>query len=438
MTLRKALSFWDSVAIITAVVIGVGIYRVPAEVAAILRSPPLMLAAWLTGGLICLLGALCFAGLSASLPLTGGSYIYLRESYGRPAAFLYGWAELFAVRAGSIAAISFISSEYLASFLSLPPSSVKPLAIAIVLALSAVNMTGLPHGKRVHNLLTVLNMTALISIVAAAAVSGKGRVQHFYAPAPPSFAAILPAFGAALIPVLWAYGGWHENTFVAEETDGAARTLPRALIAGISVIAALYLAVNAAYIYLIPPDRMAGCTLMGAEIFDMLYGAAGRKLFEAVVVIASLGTINAMIITSSRITYAMAEDHRILALLGRVSGRYGSPYLAILVNAVWVSALVSVGAFGKLLFFSGALVWFFFAFIAAGIFILRRRAASGGIPCRVWAYPATPAVFILACAALFVSTVAFDPVASGAGLCILASGIPVYYISRLMTERRSP
>jgi len=249
--LKKALSRWDSVAIITAIVVSVGIFRVPAEVAKFLKSPALMLIAWFLGGTISLLGALCYAELSSSFPKTGGNYVYIRETYGRQAAFLFGWAEVLAIRAGSIAAIAFISAEYLRSLLSIDISFIKSMAIFIVLALSFINIFGLRYGKRIHNLLTVINISALVSIILFGVISQKGDIAHFHSGAFPLDKNILSLLGLALIPILWAYGGWHENTFVAEETKDAGRTLPQALTIGVSLITALYLAVNFLYIYLI-------------------------------------------------------------------------------------------------------------------------------------------------------------------------------------------
>ena len=434
--LKKALSCWDSVAVITAIVIGVGIFRTPAEVAKLLQSPTLMLIAWFLGGMISLLGALCYAELSSSFPKTGGNYVYLRESYGRQAAFLFGWTELLVIRAGSIAAIAFVCAEYLRSLLSVDIFFIKPLAIFIVLALSFINIFGLSRGKRIHNLLTVINISALVSVILSGVISQKGDISHFHPMAFPLDKNILSLLGLALIPILWTYGGWHENTFVAEETRDAARTLPHALTIGVSLITVLYLAVNFLYIYLMPVTEMADSSLIGLDVFYILYGTAGRKIFALVVVMASLGSISAMIITGSRITYAMAKDNAVFAYIEKISARYGAPHRAIIINAVWASILISLGTFAKLLFFTGVVVWLFFALAVAGIFILRRKFPAIERPYKVWGYPATPAVFILVCAALFVNTIVFNPIPSFGGLCLLASGIPVYFVSKLLEKKQ--
>lgn len=434
--LKKALGLWDSVAVVTAIVIGVGIFRVPAEVARHLGSPSAIMLAWFIGGLISVQGALCYAELASSFPKTGGNYVYLKNSYGPLAGFLFGWTELLVIRTGSIAAVSFISAEYLQSLLSVDKSLIRPMAISIVMALSLLNTLGLGWGKRVHNFFTSVNMAAIVSMVLFAFISRKGDFAHFSrAPSLQGAPALWP-LGLSLIPILWTYGGWHENTFVAEEIRDAPRTVPKAIITAVLIISIIYLAANLSYIYLLPVEGISRAQLIGSEVFGMLYGSCGRKIFEAVVIIASLGCINAMIITGSRITFAMAADNPVFAHLGKTGLKHGSPVRAIALNAAWSSALVLFGTFNKLLFFTGILVWLFFAMAAAGIFILRRKFPDMHRPYRVWGYPVTPAIFILVCAALFFNTLMFNPVPSFWGLCLLASGVPVYLASVLARRRR--
>lgn len=434
---KKVLGRWDSVAIITSIVIGIGIFRAPAEVAGYLKHPWLILSAWFLGGVICLLGVFCYAELASTFPKTGGNYIYLRESYGRGAGFLFAWTELLVIRTGSIAAVSFIGSEYLQSLSAIDKSFIKLMAVSIVLILSLLNIFGLSYGKKVHNFFTAINITALVSIVFFGLLSRKGDMAHFFSGTVSLDNALLRALGAALIPILWTYGGWHENTFVAEETKDASRVIPQALIIGISIVTALYLAVNFFYIYLIPVKDLAGSALVGSNVFNALYGAPGRKIFELLVVVASLGSINAMIITGARITYAMAKDNAIFAYIGKVNARYGTPQRAIAINALWCSILILLGTFNKLLFFTGILVWLFFASAAGGIFILRKKFLGLERPYKVWGYPATPIIFILICITLFINTLIFNPVPSLFGLGLLASGVPVYVVSRLREARRA-
>lgn len=428
--LRKILGRWDSVAIIIAIVIGVGIFRVPAEVSKYLSSPILILLAWLLGGIISLLGTLCYAELSASFPKTGGNYIYLRESYGLWAGFLFGWTELLVIRTGSIAAVSFISAEYLQSFLSTNKFLIKPMAISIVFILSFINIGGLRYGKRIQDVLTITKISALIGIIVFGLISTKGDISHFYS-VPTTFdGRIFPLFGLALIPILWAYGGWHENTFMAGETKDAAKTLPFALIIGIFIVTSLYLAINFLYIYLIPVTKIANSSLIASDVLQILWSKNGRKILEALVIISSLGCLNTMIITGSRITYAMAKDNVIFRYIGEVNAKYGTPHRAIVINAVWSIVLIILGTFNKLLFFTGILVWLFFALVIGGLFILRYKFPNIERPYRVWGYPLIPVIFILICIALSVNTIIFYTFQSFIGLCLAMTGIPIFIISQ--------
>ena len=428
---KKVLGRWDSIAINIAIVIGVGIFRVPSEVAKYLGSSNLIILAWFTGGVISLLGALCYAELSSSFPKTGGSYIYLRESYGSLTGFLFGWVNLLVVSTGSIAAVSFIFAEYLQSFLSIDNALLKPIAVFSILLLAFINIIGLRYGKKIQNMSAVMKILLLVGIIIFGFVFRKGDISHFHPlPMEPTKGGFFPLFGLALIPILWTYGGWHENTFVAEETKDARRTLPFALITGISVIILLYLVINALFIYLISPAKMANVGLIAPEALRILFGKSGKKLFEALVIISSLGCLNAMIITGSRVTYAMSKDNAFFRYIGKIKAECGTPYRAIIIIAVWAAVLVILGTFNKLLFFTGALVWLFFALTAAGLFILRRKFPDIERPYRIWGYPFTPAIFMLVCVALFVNTILHYAFQSVVGLCIAIAGIPLYVISQ--------
>lgn len=443
---KKVLGRWDSVAVIIAIVIGVGIFRVPAEVAKYLSSPNLIILAWILGGIISLLGALCYAELSSSFPKTGGNYVYFRESYGLGTAFLFGWTELLVIRTGSIAAVAFIFAEYLQSFLYLDKYWIKTIAVAIILILSFVNILGLRYGKRVQNISVITKVLALIAIILFGFLSKKGNISNFHS-APIFFDAVsslngigisplkgigktFSLFGLALIPILWTYGGWHENTFVAGETKNAGKSIPFALIVGITIVITLYLGMNLLYIYLVPLKEIVDTNLIASNVMQILYGRGGGKALEALVIISSLGCINGMIMTGSRVTYAMAKENTVFRHIGEINAKYRTPQRAIIINALWAAVLVILGTFNKLLFFSGALVWLFFALAGGGIFILRHKFPHIERPYKVWGYPLVPAIFILICIALFINTVIFYPFPSLIGLALALTGIPIFIISR--------
>ena len=437
--LRKTLGRWDSVAFNIAIVIGVGIFRVPSEVSLHLQSPDLILLAWLCGGIISLLGAICYGELASSFPQTGGNYIYLRESYGPCLAFLFGWTELLVIRTGSIAAVAFVSAEYLQSFLSTGELWIKPVAITIVLLLSFINIVGIYYGKRLQDFLVISKVLAISTIILFGLLSQKGDPANLRHVPFGADGNILALFCLALIPILWTYGGWHESTFVAGETKDAQKVIPSALIVGIALITLIYLSINYLYLYLIPAQQMVNAKLIAADIFFILFGNYGRKILEGLVILSSLGCLNAMIVTGSRVTYAMAKDNKIFNYLGKVDSTFQTPARALIVDTLWAVILIVVGSFNKLLFFTGVLTWLFFTLVVGGLFILRRKHPSAHRSYRAWGYPIVPAAFILISIALFTTTILFYPYPSLFGLCIALTGVPVFLASRKKaSENKAP
>lgn len=430
--LKKVLGRWDSVAIIIAIVIGVGIFRVPSRVVEVLPYPKLVLLAWLIGGVISLVGALCYAELSSAYPVTGGNYIYLCESYGKWAGFLFGWTEMLVIHTGSIAAVAFICAEYMISFFSFHNISTKELAVIIVLILSGLNILGLRLGTKIQNTLTLAKIISIMAIIFVGFSSGRGNISHFSTPAitDSSSLSIFSSFGLALVPILWSYGGWHENTYVAGETKDASTILPFALITGITVVTVLYIVLNFLYIYIIPITEISKLDLIGSEILRRICGTAGKQIFEFIVVLSALAGINGMIITGSRITYAVSRDNKFLSYLQEINPRFKSPYRAIVIYSFWSILLILFGTFDRLLYFTGILTWLFFAMVGVGLFILRKRYPSMRRPYKVWGYPIAPAVFVGVSILLFINTLIYSAVPSIIGLGILLSGLPIYLISK--------
>jgi amino acid transporter len=430
MELKRVLSRWDSIAIGIGIVIGVGIFRVPAEIAQYLSYPPFILFAWILGGSISLIGAFCYAELSSSFPETGGNYIYLRNSYGSWVGFLFGWTELIVVRAGSIAAIALIFSEYFRVFLGLSNIVVKPGAVLIILLLSVLNMRGLVYGKGLQTFMTWVKLAALVIIVFFGLFLKKGNLSHFFEGTPEAFdLSLVSSLGLSLIPILWTYGGWHESVFVAGETRNAEKSLPFVLIVTILMITLIYAFINILYIYLLPVDKIANAPLIASDVFQILFGKNGQKCLDLLIIIYAIGCINAMIITGSRITYAMARDHRLFRYLGEEDPKFGTPLRSIGLNALWAIGFVLLGTFEKLLFFTGAVVWLFFALVGGSLIILRRKFPQAKRPFSVPLYPWVPWLFVIICSALFLNTIIFYPVESLIGLAIMFTGIPVFMIS---------
>jgi len=432
---KRILGLWDSSAIIVGIVVGVGIFRVPAEVVGFMPSPPWVLAAWLLGGIICLLGAFCFAELAASFPQTGGLYIYLRESYGPAMGFLFGWVELVIIRPGSIAAVSFIAAESLRSLLGTGAETIKLLAVLIILVLSVVNILGLRYGKGIQTLLSTLVVIFLVSVVVMGGVSPQGDLSHFSIPQASGTEGLWRSMGLALIPILWTYGGWHENTFLAGETRDPSRLIPRALILSISLITLLYVAVNAIYIYLLPMETIGMSSLVMSDVMNLLLGSHGQLSLDAFVMIVSLAGINGMIMTGSRLTVAVAEDRAVFRFLAQSADRHRAPYRAIILISGLSFLMVAWGTFHRLLFFTGVAVWLFFALVTGSLFILRYKFPELTRVYRVKLYPVIPLIFLATCILLFINTVLYYPYQSAIGLALVLSGLPLYALSRKLERR---
>ena len=432
--LLKVLSLWDSIAISIGVAIGVGIFRVPSELAKVMPIPQLIIIAWFMGGLFSIIGALCYAELSSSLPETGGDYVYIRESYNHLAAFLYGWTSILVIRTGIIAAVSFVFAEYASSLLSLDHVFVKPIAIMSILFLSIINGVKIHTGKNILNISVLAKIVALIAIIIFAFTSKEGNIKNLYYIPQNNHFNILYMFGLALVPILWTYGGWHENTFMTGETKNAQRVLPIALISGTLSITIIYVFLNIVYLYLIPIRDMINADLIAGEVMKVIFGKWAKKAMEALIIISSFGTLNAVIMTSSRITYAMSSDNPFFRYLSHVHNNFKTPFRAIMVNGLWSIILVIWGSFNKLLFFTGLLVWIFFATIIFGVIVLRIRYPDLERPFRVWGYPVTPLIFVAICLWICVDICLKYPGQSIVGILIMLSGIPIYLFTRRKIE----
>ena len=278
---------------------------------------------------------------------------FLRNGYGKLVAFLYAWTELLIIRTGSIAAISFLFADYACALFSIDKSIAKLVAIGVILVLAILNLIGLNYAKRVQNTITLTKVAALILLVCGGLLCAKGDVSRIAAI--PHLSLGLPlisSFALALIPILWTYGGWQENTLISGETRDATKSLPFALQGTVLVTSCIYILVNALFLYIIPPERIASSPLIAADVLNLLYGRLGGKLLEALVVLFSIGSINALLITGSRITYAMAADIRIFKIFAVTSSQNMTPVAALLLNALGACIFVILGNFDRLLFFT--------------------------------------------------------------------------------------
>jgi APA family basic amino acid/polyamine antiporter len=397
--------------------IGSGIFVNPAVVARSVHSAALILGAWLVGGTAALLGALVYADLAASRPRVGGQYAYLREAYSPLAAFLYGWALLFVIQSGGMAATAIAFARYFRELVPLPLSESALAAIALSL-LTLVNCLGVRAGSAVQSFLMVLKIGALLALV----VCGFAFAHPSPAVAgPPSS---IGDFGAALIPVLFAYGGWQTACFVAGEMKDPRRDLPRALLVGVCGVIALYSLVALVCLRTLGPVGLAST---GAPAFDVMTRALGRTggaAISAGIALSTLGFLSQSILTAPRVYFAMAEDGLFFRTVARVSRRTRVPARAIALQGAVTVALSLLGTYEAILRYVVAIDFIFFALTAGSLFVFRREPRAHAMP----GHPVTTLGFIAVCVAVVVATFMADPLHSIAGLGLTVAGVPAYLV----------
>ncbi len=429
--LVRRLGLWSSIGIVIGVTIGSGIFRTPATIATRVPDPTWMLAVWLFGGLISLCGALSVAELAASLPHTGGWYVYLRESWGRLTGFLFGWAELVLIRASASGAIATVFSEYFLRSIGYDPALNERLtdylaAVAIIGA-GLLNIRGVQLGAMFAGVSTIAKFGALAFIVIASLLLGGGNgasFAHFTSSGAPVDAGL---FGLALISVLWAYDGFADLSFAAGEVKDPQRNLPRAIIIGTLAIVAIYLLANVAYLYVNPVERVAASPLIAADTMQAIFGPVGVALVSVVVTISALGALIAVMLAAPRVFFAMADDGLFFRQVAKVHPVYKTPYVAILLAVVLGVAFVLTRTFEQLADTFVLSIWPFYGIAIAGLYRLRRLRPDLPRPYKVPGYPVLPAVFVLGVIYLVANALVTDPLWTSVTFAIVLAGVPVYY-----------
>jgi len=430
--LPRTLGFWSSVALVIGITIGSGIFRSPADIAQKVPSPVLVLGLWAAGGAITLCGALSLAELAAALPLTGGFYAYLREGWGRLAAFLFGWSQLVLIQASGLGAIAVAFSDYsLRTFGVDPvthPIADRGLAAGAIAFAAGANIVGVNLGAAIGVSATA-KFSALVVLVGSSLVLGGAHgasLSHLTTSSGAPIAA--GGVGLALVSVLWAYDGFGDLSFAGGEVKDPQKNLPRAIIAGTLAIIAIYLLTNVAYLYVMPIEAVGRSPLVAADVMLALFGPVGVVLVSLFVMISTFSSLNGSMLTSPRIFFAMGDDGLFFKAIARVHPHYQTPYVAILLTAFMGIALVLSRSFEALAntFVLGA--WPFYALGVAAIYRLRRRRPEMPRPYKVIGYPVVPAVFILPVAWFASNALVNEPISTGITLAVILAGVPVYYI----------
>jgi APA family basic amino acid/polyamine antiporter len=431
-TLVRRLGLLSSIGLVIGITIGGGIFRTPAGIATRVPDPVWMLGVWVLGGLIVLCGALAFAELSASMPETGGMYVYLREGWGRPFAFLYGWAQLVLIRAAALGGISSVFGEYFLRVIgqdpALHPRLADGLAAGAIIFAGATNIVGVQLGALFAGISTIAKFGALALLVLASFMMG-GSVGGSFENFASTGAAIDPGvFGLALISVMWAYDGFADLTFASGEVKDPQRNLPRAIIIGTLLIIGIYLTANAAYLYINPIGVMAKSRLISADTMGALFGQGGVAFVSVIVMISTFGSLMGSMLASPRIFFAMADDKLLFAPIARVHPKWNTPYVAISLASVLGVAMVMTQTFEQLTDTFVLAMWPFYALSVGAIYTLRRSQPNLSRPYKVIGYPFVPAVFIAAAIYLVVNALITDPVWTSITFAVVLLGLPVYYV----------
>lgn len=437
-TLPRRLGLFSAVAVLIGSTIGSGIFRTPASLADRLPGPLALMVVWVTGGALALCGALTLAEVAGALPETGGIYVFIREGWGRLPAFLFGWSELVVIRAAALGAIATTFAEYALRMRGYNPSVapydayVHYIGAGAIVVLALVNIIGVRLSALVLELTTIAKYGALVFIVILAAAIGPlltGGGGHL-TPLAPAGSFSVGAFGLALVSVLWAYDGWADLSFVAGEVEQPRRNIPRALIGGTIAVIAIYLAVNLAYLAVVPVSQMRTSRLIAADVAQQLVGNWGVIFVGIAVMLSTFGTLNGSLLTAPRIFFAMAEDGLFFRPIAAVQPRFKTPYVAIALSAALGVTFVLLRTFEQLADTFVIAIVPFYALGVASVFSLRTRPGYNP-PYRVPGYPVVPALFILAAIYLLVNAL-IDPQgrwATAAVLGVVLAGIPVYYFT---------
>lgn len=433
---RQTLSLFDAVAMIVGLIVGAGIFGTPSIVAGSAGGPGALVATWVAGGLFAVVGALSYAELSTAFPSAGGEYHFIQRAYGRSLAFLYGWARMTVIVAGSIAVFAFLFGDYMSRVVNLGAHSAAIWAAIVVAVLTLVNYLGIREGKATQNFFTVLEVSGLVLIIVAglllapepaatASASGDGD-RPWYMGA---------GIGTAMLFVLFTYGGWNDAAYISAEVRDRQRNMVRALLAAIAVVTVLYVLVNLAYLRGLGYGAMTRSNAVAADLLKVVWGGTGEVLISCAIAVAALTSVNGSMIVGARSNYALGRDWPLLRFLGRWHEPSGSPRTAMLTQGVIALLLVGFGAvqnagFKGLVEYSLPVFWGFFLLVGVAVFVLRRKEPDAPRPFKVPGYPVVPAIFVLTCGYLLYSSLAYHRAHAMVGVGVLAVGAFILLFAR--------
>jgi amino acid transporter len=424
--LPRKLGLVTGMAVVVGVIIGSGIFRVPSPIAAQAGNLTGIGLVWILGGIVALFGALSIAELAAMYPAAGGPYVYLREAYGRPLAFLFGWMWLLTTPI-SWAAQSLLFAEYLGFFVPIPAAVQHVIAAALIVVVAAANYRSVKLGAVIQNLSTGAKVLAILCLAVAIFALAPGGAQNPLN-AEPLGVAKWSGIGIGLVAALWAYDGWENLTTLSGEVRNPQRNLPLALIGGVIVVMIVYLLINAAYLRALPLPQLAASKSVAADAAGAVVGRAGASLVGALVMLSVFGTLNGSILSSPRVFFAMAEDGLFFRTVGKVHPRYQTPHVAIAFIAVLAVVYVLLRDFMQLAEAYVLGIWPFLALCVIGLFILRRKYPDFPRRYRALGYPVIPALFVIATLVVVVNSLVVQFWSTFASILITLVGVPLYFL----------
>jgi APA family basic amino acid/polyamine antiporter len=433
--LRRVLGSVDCVLLVAGAMIGPGIFLTPGPVARAAETFEASLLIWALGGVVSLCGAVAFAELCSAFPHSGGIYVFLREAYGQPAAFLYGWCLFLIIVPGAIATLASTFGTGLGYFVDISEAGARLAAVSLIGLLAAANCLGIRTAAWVQNILSAVKIVSLAGIAAVLfSTPGRGfaHLRHPPSSGEPSFGAL----GIALVAALWAYDGWHLLTYAAGEVRNPQRNLATGLIGGTLLVSLLYVAANLAYLYILSPSAIAGSWRTASDAMESVIGTAGAAVVVLATLVFAAGVISSYLMAGPRVFLAMAQDGLFFRSAARIHPAFQVPTAAVLLCGIWAGVLTWVGSFGQLSSGGAFAAWLFHALGGAAVIALRRKKPDIPRPFKAWGYPWTPALFCLAALTIACHSAASNLRDSAWGLAAVISGLPAYwYWGRRNAER---
>jgi APA family basic amino acid/polyamine antiporter len=433
---RRELGLVDAAAVVAGGIVGVGIFANPSNVARVVHTPALILFVWALGGAVALVGAFVWAELASRFPDVGGQYVYLQRAYHPVVGFLYGVALLFIINGGSLAAVAILFASYVdRSLVPLGPVGVRAAAACALLALTAINVAGIRAGARTNNVLMAAKIAGMVALVALAFGRGAAPASTFSA-AGAAGGASIPVLLTALVPILFAYGGWQSCANIAGEIKDPTRNLPRANVLGVIAVVVLYLSLNLAYLWVLTPDQIAASPALAADMARAAVGPAGARFVALLIVVSSLGFLAVVILTGPRLVYAMAADGLFFRRAAVLHPRYRTPVFALWFQAAVSLALLTTNTYDQLLSYVVFADWLFFGLTAGALIIVRLRESSAPRAARqdgvayAPGHPWTTGAFIAVAAGIVVNSFFAYPTQSLIGSAILGSAAIAFFVTR--------